>query len=1158
MMHLAETAPTQTTKRRLFEIGVWLAALALTGLAGCGGGGGASEAPAGAASAPATAASDITVNGPEGSSLFVPAGATTAPVTYRIAKDSTNAPVLPSIVQPAGDVFTVTPGGLALLRVATLRIPFDPSTPDDAPIALVESNGDGTWTLRPDARLNGNTLEITVLRLGQYQAVRPAAAATSRAAGVRPARQITWVAGISIAAAGYVDGSAGFGFTSLPSLSNPTPYPGPASVRFTVRAYTNVGSFCPTASSIEVDQVAFSGSLSAGIVETDTTPISPAQAGPWAVDLKVFQPLGGPSAMLAFVTVKCTDAFGNAYSVRADRVIQYAVETKSLQMSAANFVEVNQFGVTGLLNPTAYASPGTASVTIQSTSDCPLASGILVEYYDSFSTVTIATAAAQQQTPIAPPSAGPWTFDLRIYAPAAGQTSRVARVTLQCVDGSGNVQGITAGSLIAYATSFGPTALGFLAQPADQSVLAGQGASFDVRVTGGAAQASDRDQYRLFWEKSGDGGIVWQTIGTSYQSDAVNDGPAAGRRESITLSAVTAADNGSVLRARACYAAPGQIEQCITSASARLTVAQAGLAPSILRQPQSIATLVGETASFSVGVAGTPAPRIQWQVLGAAAGPWLDVGSAGATWPGARPNATTLVTFPATADQDGWLFRVVASNAAGSVTSDAVVWRVSDTLIAPTIDVQPQPASVAPGASALFAIVAEGTAPLSYQWSMDGVAISGANSPILSVANVQTAQLGNYRVVVSGPGGSVTSDPAALTQGGQTIVAPPVISAQPAPRSVALGQTATFNVTVGGGPPVSCGWTRNGVPIAGASDCASYTTPPTGAVDNGAVYNIVAFNSGGTVLGGGAVLTVQGTVTAATWTFLPTGVGTPIYDIALVGGDPDRIVAVCYDGTIIRSTDGGATWARVFTPADTVRFLVKVRFVDANVGLAIGPSDIVRTTDGGATWTVVWHGEDYVQAYGYQTLQAVDWIDANTAMVVSLGRVWRSTDRGATWAVFGDTDFRNSSAGVFHALRFGNAQLGLATSDYNLFRTTDGGMTWAEVPGKLSTFIDPLYGLGRGSTDQIWEMAGGNGLYRSTDGGVTWTRTGIGGYLISLAARGSEQIAAGDNGLIMHSVDDGLTWTSGPNVPFGQIWSVDFAQQRVFVSGIGGLVARQN
>ncbi|HUI60283.1 MAG TPA: immunoglobulin domain-containing protein, partial [Steroidobacteraceae bacterium] len=47
---------------------------------------------------------------------------------------------------------------------------------------------------------------------------------------------------------------------------------------------------------------------------------------------------------------------------------------------------------------------------------------------------------------------------------------------------------------------------------------------------------------------------------------------------------------------------------------------------------------------------------------------------------------------------------------------------------APTITTQPQNQTVTVGATAMFTVAATGTAPLSYQWSKNGTAISGATS----------------------------------------------------------------------------------------------------------------------------------------------------------------------------------------------------------------------------------------------------------------------------------------------------------------------------------------------------------------------------------------------------------------------------------------------
>ena len=323
-----------------------------------------------------------------------------------------------------------------------------------------------------------------------------------------------------------------------------------------------------------------------------------------------------------------------------------------------------------------------------------------------------------------------------------------------------------------------------------------------------------------------------------------------------------------------------------------------------------MATLVGETASFDLAFAGTPAPSVRWQMLSADAATWLDVGTP-LVWPGTAGNAATLVTPAGTLADHGTLLRAVVANLGGEVASEAVVWRVTQAPLATAITLQPADARTAIGGSAAFAVVAEGTAPLSYQWSRDSVPIAGATSPVLSLGNVQAADLGSYRLTVSGPGGAATSRAATLSAASTSPPpTPPQVLQQPAAASAAVGGTATFSVVVSGDPAPSCQWTKNGVAIPGATGCTSYTTPALADSDNGSVFNVVAYNTGGAAFAGGALLTVIGSGAGTAWTALPTGSGGYLLDIALVGGDPQRVVAVGFNAHLLRSSDGGATWSR--------------------------------------------------------------------------------------------------------------------------------------------------------------------------------------------------------------------------------------------------------
>jgi hypothetical protein len=78
------------------------------------------------------------------------------------------------------------------------------------------------------------------------------------------------------------------------------------------------------------------------------------------------------------------------------------------------------------------------------------------------------------------------------------------------------------------------------------------------------------------------------------------------------------------------------------------------------------------------------------------------------------------------------------------------------------IQAQPQSRTNTPGTAATFSVVISGAGPINYQWQCNGVAVSGATTNTYALANVQSTDMGNYTVVVTGPQGSITSSVAAM------------------------------------------------------------------------------------------------------------------------------------------------------------------------------------------------------------------------------------------------------------------------------------------------------------------------------------------------------------------------------------------------------------
>jgi len=82
----------------------------------------------------------------------------------------------------------------------------------------------------------------------------------------------------------------------------------------------------------------------------------------------------------------------------------------------------------------------------------------------------------------------------------------------------------------------------------------------------------------------------------------------------------------------------------------------------------------------------------------------------------------------------------------------------------PAIVTHPSSRTVAPGQIATFSTSATGDGPLTYQWQRNELAISGATSVSYTTSPATTADNGDrFRVVVSNPVGSVTSNQATLS-----------------------------------------------------------------------------------------------------------------------------------------------------------------------------------------------------------------------------------------------------------------------------------------------------------------------------------------------------------------------------------------------------------
>lgn len=179
----------------------------------------------------------------------------------------------------------------------------------------------------------------------------------------------------------------------------------------------------------------------------------------------------------------------------------------------------------------------------------------------------------------------------------------------------------------------------------------------------------------------------------------------------------------------------------------------------------------------------------------------------------------------------------------------------------PAIVVQPTNRILAVGTNVSVSVSATGTPSLAYQWFfndtplVDGGNVSGATSKILSIANAQTNDTGNYFVVITNDFGSITSVVATLDVGFL-----PKINSMSTSKTNLTGSTVAFTVSAEGTAPLHYHWRFKNVNlfdsarINGATNSVlTISNLVTGDAGN---YEVIVTNAFGSVTSVVATLTV--------------------------------------------------------------------------------------------------------------------------------------------------------------------------------------------------------------------------------------------------------------------------------------------------------------
>lgn len=225
------------------------------------------------------------------------------------------------------------------------------------------------------------------------------------------------------------------------------------------------------------------------------------------------------------------------------------------------------------------------------------------------------------------------------------------------------------------------------------------------------------------------------------------------------------------------------------------------------------------------------------------------------------------------------------------------------------------------------------------------------------------------------------------------------------------------------------------------------------------------------------------------WTRSNVSTSEDVLDVAF----PTQLAGFALDvaGGLFRTSDGGAHWKTLDT--GTTARPNGVYASSAREVLLAGPRGVRRSTDGGDTFTAV-RGK----AVARTQLHGVDRAGGSAVVAYGFQNIIRSLDKGRTWSsVRKPGRFRRVRGRLVNTtgirdVDFVSAKAGFALDFYGrLWRTTNGGRKWTELPGtgthEPSALAFSSARSGYLVVDRFGDVPGRAGfLLRTTDGGATW------------------------------------------------------------------------
>ncbi len=262
-----------------------------------------------------------------------------------------------------------------------------------------------------------------------------------------------------------------------------------------------------------------------------------------------------------------------------------------------------------------------------------------------------------------------------------------------------------------------------------------------------------------------------------------------------------------------------------------------------------------------------------------------------------------------------------------------------------------------------------------------------------------------------------------------------------------------------------------------------------------------------------------------------------------------NLFAGSYDSGVFLSTNGGASWAKVWG----------TEWLNVSA-LAVSGANLFAGTDGGGVFLSTNNGTSWTQVKTGLTNTIVNCFAVTGtnlfAGTATPGGVFLSTNSGTSWTGV-NTGLTNTSgyfsrASGVGALVVSGTNLFASTNGNGVFRSTNNGTSWTQINSGLTDTI--VFSLGVSGTNLFAGTSSG-GIFLSSNNGTSWTHLNTSPISVGcFAVLGTNLFAGG----VYLSTNSGTSWTQvNSDLPGAPVQALAVLDTNLFAGTLGGGVWRR-